>query len=65
MRSKNEVRGCWCFDGLGGHSSDPRNQWYVVYTFYNIVYCGLASYPGLEMRLTADLDYTSDHEMTE
>ena len=29
-RSKNEVRGCWSNDVLGGHSSDPRDQWYAV-----------------------------------
>ena len=29
--SKNEVRGCWSFGDLGGHSSDPRDKWYVVH----------------------------------
>ena len=29
-RSKNEVRDCWSFGDLGGHSSDPRDKWYVV-----------------------------------
>ena len=29
-RSENEVRGCWSFDGFGGHSSDSRSQWYAL-----------------------------------